>query len=366
MRSIVASFAVGLALSLAGCEPLSAPATQVPQAYPPGQLPPGQLPPGPGLYPPGQVGPQGGYPPGQAGPAYPQQGGYGPQQPYPQQIPPGPPVTSDPVNDVDMAWLRAAAAGVLSELVAALPPASRARVSGIPFVPDATVGDVNAYAACNREHQPLMAMTDGLLQIEVYVAQLRATDEIFGTQKLDAYLSYLVQNQRPHQPIVGPPPGLVDPVQHADYRKVVREHQLFEEQVAFVLGHELAHHHLGHTGCAIGQSGDRAVTYLDVIRLGQQVVPFANQPNEVWADDAGVWNLLTAGARRQGHHWTEQGALLTLDFFSRLDGAPSGSVFATLLSTHPNPRDRVAPVQAAAARWRQSGGAAPWQAPILP
>jgi hypothetical protein len=270
------------------------------------------------------------------------------------------------VNDLDLAWMRAAAAGVLSELVAALPPASRARVQGIPFVPDSTVGDVNAYAACNRQNMPLMAMTDGLLQIEAYIAQFRATDEVFGTQKLDAYLRHLVANQKPRQPIVGPPPELVDPVQHSDYRKVVREHQLFEEQIAFVLGHELAHHHLGHTGCAIGQSGDRQVTYLDLLRIGQQIVPFANQPNELGADDAGVWTLLTAGAHRQGYHWTEQGALLTLDFFARIDGPASGSAFAVLLSSHPNPSSRVTPVQQAAARWRASGGTAPWQALSIP
>jgi hypothetical protein len=369
MRSIVASLTLGLAFALAGCEQPAAPAAQYPQGYPPGQLPPGQLPPSPGLYPPGQFGPQGGYAPPQGGyaPGYPQ-GGYaqpGQPAPVPQAIPPGPPVLSDPVNDVNMAWLRAAAAGVLNELVAALPPASRARVQGIPFVPDQAVGDVNAYAACNRDNQPLMSITDGLLQIEAYVAQLRATDEVFGTQKLDAYLQYLVQNQKPRQPIVAPPPGLVEPAQHTDYRKVVREHQLLEEQMAFVMGHELAHHHLGHTGCAIGQSGNRQVTTVDLIRLGQQIVPFANQINETSADDAGVWTLLTAGARRQGHHWTEQGAILTLEFFARLDGQ-RGDVFDVLLSSHPNPRARIAPVQQAAARWRASGGTAPWQALSLP
>ena len=74
------------ALALAACE---APEPAVPQGYPQGQPPPqsfaqGQLP--PQGYPQGQLMPQG--------------------QPPPQGYPP---VMSDPINDVDMTWLRAAA-----------------------------------------------------------------------------------------------------------------------------------------------------------------------------------------------------------------------------------------------------------------
>ena len=322
------------AVFLAGCERHAAPAQ-----YPtdPGQPNPGQL--NPGQFTQGQAYP--GVPPG---------------PPPPPVLPPGPPVANDPINNLDMPWLRAAARGVLSELTAALPPEAQAKVAGIPFVTDPTVGEVNAYAACDREHMPHMAMTDGILQIEAYIAQMRAIDEVFGTQKLDGYLQYVAQNQKPKQPIVAPPPGFVDPVQHSDYRKVIRQHHLLEEQMAFVLGHELAHHHLGHTGCAMGESGDRKVTPMDLIRLGQRIVPIANQPNEVAADIAGVNNLLTAGARRQGYHWTERGALLTLDFFSRLDKLTTESLFLSFANSHPNPALRVPFVNEAAASWRRNGG----------
>ncbi|APR77761.1 Hypothetical protein A7982_03108 [Minicystis rosea] len=329
------SFGLATVMFLAGCERNAAPAQY---SMDPGQPNPGQL--NPGQFTQGQ-----GYP------------GLPPGPPPPPVIPPGPPVANDPINNIDMTWLRAAAGGVLSELTAALPPEAQAKVQGVPFITDPTVGEVNAYAACNREHMPLMAMTDGILQIEAYIAQMRATDEVFGTQKLDAYLQYLAQNQKPKQPIVTPPPGLVDPVQHADYRKVIRQHHLLEEQMAFVLGHELAHHHLGHTGCAVGESGDRKVTVGDLFRMGQRIVPFANQPNEVAADVAGVTNLLTAGARRQGYHWTETGALLTLDFFSRLDKLTAEKLFLSFADSHPNPAVRVPFVNQAAANWRRNGGA---------
>lgn len=271
----------------------------------------------------------------------------------------------DPINTLDTAWLRATAASVLAELIAALPADSQAKVQGVPFVPDAKVGEINAYAACNEEHMPLMAITDGLLQIEAYVAQFRATDELFGTQKLDTYLKLVATSQKPGEPIVGPAPGLVDPAQNADPRKVTRQHQLFEEQVSFVLGHELGHHHLGHTGCATGQSGDRNVNVADLGRILARVVPVMNQPNEVAADIAGINNLLTAGARRPNYHWNEEGALLTLAFFSRLDELTATAIALSFKNSHPNPALRVPVVKQAASTWRSSGGIG-WQPPTLP
>lgn len=334
MRPLTLTIALAAALGVAACHQ-PAPA-DYPQGNPAGQYGPG---PNPGQW--SSDGQSSGQ--WQAGP------------PPPPQIPPGPPVYNDPISNVDMAWLRAAAGGVLNELVAALPPQFNARVAGIPFVTDPADGEINAFAACNEDRMPLMAMTDGLIQIEAYVAQMRATDEVFGTKKLDAYLSFLAQNQRAKQPIAAPPPGMIDPAQHIDYRKVVRQHHLLEEQMAFVLGHELGHHYLGHTGCANGRSGERRADWTDVLRKMQHVVPIANQPNEIAADIAGVNNVLTAGQRRPGYHWTETGALLTLNFFAQLEHGNT-SFGVMLLSSHPNPAARIPGVQRAAGEWRRTGG----------
>jgi hypothetical protein len=319
-----------------------------------GQYPAGYPDPGPG-----QLPPQGAYPQPPQG-AYPQP----PQGAYPQPPQGAYPQAPDPINTMDLSWLRTTAGGVLGELIAALPPASQQRVANVPFFSDSTVGEVNAYAAC-KQGFAFMAMSDGLLQIEAYTAQLRAVDELYGTQKLDGYLSMVAKYQKPHMAIVSPPTGYVDPVQMVDPRKVARQHQLLEEQIAFVLGHELGHHYLGHTGCAVGPGTARPPNLFDIgLHLATEVVPFINQPNEAWADQAGVNDLLTAGARRQGYHWTEQGALLTLSFFSRLDQlakadplSPEGLVY-TFESSHPRPEARVPDVQREAAAWRARGGAA--------
>lgn len=327
-----------------------------------------------GQYPPGQYG----Y--GQPGYGYPQQPqpypGYGPQQPYPPaptqaptvqtnpQKPPTPadqppmgPQPNDPINNVDVTWLRAEAGSIMGELMAALPASYQQKVKNIPFFADPTVGEVNAFAACDDQGQPLMAITDGLLEVQAHIAQFKATDEAFGTNKLDQYLTLLANQQQPGKPVVRPQPGFTDPAQHVDGRKVQRQHQLFEEQVAFVLGHELGHHYLGHTGCATGSTtGSRGVSPADLARLASNVIPLANQPNELASDAAGTNNLLSAGARRTGYKWTEAGALLTLDFFARLDQLTPISILFSFERTHPMPQIRRPLVQATANSWRASGG----------
>jgi hypothetical protein len=271
---------------------------------------------------------------------------------------------NDPINTVDLNYLRATAQSVLGELVAALPPERQAKVQGIPFIADAKVGDVNAYASCDESHMPRMTVTDGLLQIEAYISQLKAIDELYGTQKLEAYLTVFAREQKPQEPIVAPPAGLIEQGQQVDPRKVARQHQIMEEQLAFVLGHELGHHYLGHTGCANGQSGDRNPTIGDIGRLFTKVVPVSNQFVESDADNAGVDDLLAAGARRQGYHWTEEGAILTLGFFAHLHEITPDAAMLFWLNDHPFPQQRLPLVRQEANRFRQSGGA--WATPLVP
>lgn len=376
--------AIALSSALvAGCQRESRP------TYAQTQPPPTQYPPQQGY--PQQGYPQQGYP--QQG--YPQQGypqqGYPqqPQQPTPQQPTPqqptspfpgfpwpfpttgtpttgtpttGTPTTgglpttplNDPINNVDINFLRSQAGVVMGELIAALPANKQAIVRDIPFVADPTPGEVNAFAACDDQGLPLMAITDGLLEIEAYIAQYKANDEVFGTRKLDEYLRLLAQKGA----MVKPPVGFVDPMQQIDARKVQRQHQLFDEQVGFVLGHELGHHHLGHLGCTANQGGSRGVNPADLGRLLSRTLPVFNQPNEIAADVAGTNNLLSAGARRNGgYRLTEGGAVLTLQFFANLDQLTPATIVFNFERTHPHPLVRLPIVQQTANSWRMTGGA---------
>ena len=262
------------------------------------------------------------------------------------------PVVNDPINLTDLTYLRGQAQSLLNELVATLPAPQQSRVAGIPLVVDSTPGDVNAFATCTSSGHAAMAITDGLLDIEAHLSQARATDETFGTSKLSDYIQLIVKNQRPNQPIVEPPVGFFDPTQQADGRKVARQHQLLEEQIGFVLGHELAHHYLGHLPCtSAGQ--------LPLAELGQALsgtVPLFNQPNEIAADASGTNTLLTMGFRRTGYHLTEGGALITMQFFAGLEQFSASDVLFTFQNTHPPAVIRSPIIQQTAAAWRLTGG----------
>jgi hypothetical protein len=356
-RAVLAIASLSLA---SGCD---RPSTSSQASYPPYQAP-GYGYPQPGYPQPGY--PQPGYPP-QPAPAVPSQPAQ-PTAPAPlppvAQVPtpalPGLPATNDPINAVDIDWLQYEAGGVMGELIAALPPAARARVTGIPFVSDPTVGEVNAFAACDDQGLPLMAISDGLLDVEAHIARYRAIDELFGTRKVEEYEQLLAQNQRPNQPVYRPGPGFTSPAQDLDPRKLARQREIFDEQLAFVLGHELAHHHLGHTGCANGQGVSRGVTAGDLGRLLSRTIPLFNQPNEVAADVAGVQNLLTAGSRRQSSRWTEGGAVLTLEFFAAMDRLTPASILFAFERTHPLPQLRLPIVLSTANAWRLTGGMLPF------
>lgn len=341
------------------------PATYPAGGYAPqGQYPQGQYPQQP--YPPQQR-PQQPYPQPypQGYPQQPQQGPQYPQQPYPQQPYPQQPavpvvpstpvaipsVANDPLNSLNRSWLRQSAQSILVELTRALPDVARARVDGIPLVVDDTPGDVNAFAACT-EGRSLMAVTDGLLEIMGWLAMAKAHDEVFGTNKTDEYIRFIAQNLAPGRDIPRPS-GFFTPAAQSDGRKVQRQHVLFEEELAFVLGHELAHHHLGHLPCT-GRAGPLGSG--DLARVLSSQVPLFNQPNEAAADLAGTTNVLDSGARRSGARWSEEGALLTMRFFAGLDGGLASNLLLAFQHSHPAPQLRIPLIQQSANYWRRNGG----------
>lgn len=333
-----------------------------PATYPPGypqqQYPQQQYPqqqyPQQGQYPPGQYRPPQQYPQ-----AYPQQQ-YPQGQPPPQPLPPPaiapsvppaaiPSVTNDPINALNRGWLRQSAQSILVELTRALPDVARGRVEGIPLAVDDTPGDVNAFAACS-DGRSLMAVTDGLLEIMAWLAMAKAHDELFGTTKTDEYIGFIAQNLAPGRDIPRPS-GFFAAAAQNDGRKVQRQHVLFEEELAFVLGHELAHHHLGHLPCT-GRSGPLGSA--ELARVLSSQVPLFNQPNEAAADLAGTTNVLDSGARRSGARWSEEGALLTMRFFAGLEGR--FNLLLAFQAAHPPPQFRIPLIQQSANYWRRNGG----------
>jgi Zn-dependent protease with chaperone function len=261
-------------------------------------------------------------------------------------------VAYDPINAVDLGFLRRRSAEIHQALLGNLQPAYLAKVRSVPLVFDEEVGAVNAYAACSRTGESQVAITDGLLDISAHLAQCRATDDLFRTQKVDEYIQFVARYQQPQRPIVRPATGFFLPSHHADARKVQRQHQIFDEIVAFILAHELAHHYLNHLPCT-AQGGIGAG---NLARVLSGAVPVFNQPNEVAADVSGIQNVLLAGSRQSGYRWTEEGGLLSMRFFSGLDRFSPIDILFAFESSHPPPQLRVPIVRQTASSWRALGG----------
>ncbi|CAN5383025.1 hypothetical protein BH09MYX1_BH09MYX1_63740 [soil metagenome] len=243
---------------------------------------------------------------------------------------------------------------VLDELIRNLSATYQSRVSGIPLKLDTDPNEINAYAGCDDKGVAYMAVTQGMLDAIDGMANTKATDELFGTQTYDAYTAAVIPKLNAPKGGSAALPLTIIPLQYAaDPRRLSREHEIFDDIVAFTFGHELAHHYLGHTGCANGATQlQQGLAVLG--HLGTQLVPIFNQPNELVADNVGIFNVMDTGrVRRPLAEWSEQGGLVLLDFFARLERAAGSSPFVAFVRSHPASRDRIVWVRGFATSWRQ-------------
>lgn len=259
-----------------------------------------------------------------------------------------PAAATDPINMTDGRLLFRHSQRVLGELIAALPDDQRARVANLTLTSDNRLGDVNAFATCDEDGAPMIGISDGMITIAAHLAMGTATDELFETDKAREYLVWLGAHG-----LAPPPVAFYEAAYHTDPRKVARQREVFEEQIAFVLGHELAHHYLGHLAC--NSAGG-------VEELGQVAadnVPAFNQIAELAADTSATKNLLAAGVARTGYTWTEHGALLVIAAFNRHHATTATDVLLAFERTHPLPIVRVPVITLAAEMWHSSGGILP-------
>ena len=264
-----------------------------------------------------------------------------------------PPGAADASGALTPAFQRQEVLAVFNELVAALPPADRGRITGIPLRVHEEMREPNAAAGCTRGSQSFMMITSALLTIIAASSEAKAWDELTNERRVEGYYTAVTDVIRRQQPVIGITPGWLAGPMALDPRKLARERHLFDEQVAFVLGHELAHHYRGHTGCANGAPASPSdVSAEEVARVASSAVPPFNQPMETESDQWGITNALDAGRTRAGGTWNEEGALLSLDFFAHLSRFNPATVF---LRTHPPPQFRIPIIQTMANTWRNGG-----------
>lgn len=283
--------------------------------------------------------------------------------PDPASLSAPPPGAVDPQGHLTLGWMTAESERVYEQLRAALPPDTRARVAAVPFHVAIDGREPNAAAGCTPgSGAPIVFITSAMLFLAGAASEARAVDELAGTQAYEAYAQQVVAWLRAGQAVGPIPMGLIAPAMASDPRKLARQRHLFTQQIAFILGHELAHHHRGHTGCTHGRDASREDA--EALQRGlADAIPTLEQPNEVEADVWGIWNVLEAGHAAPGGAWTDEGALLNLDVFRHLSSLAAGDLEVVFLSTHPPSELRGPIVESTARSWVQ--GRPPLPTPTL-
>jgi len=282
-------------------------------------------------------------------------------------------VAGDALHADMISALHAQASDELRRLLAKLPKAQTARLSGIYLAFDAHTAEPTAMAACDDDGDYVVVMSDLLLGMIDYVAKAKASDEVFATRKLDEYAAWLSRPESKGGRLVTPPADSIDPPQAQSPAKADLERARLREALSGVIAHELMHLVFGDITCpsptVAHERGDDEWTREEREHALSVALKVYTTPRVLAADGAGT--LLSLQASR-----TEEGIvalLLTFDRIERsgLDAAsagPSGQPSATdapnraassYLRLHPGSDLRAQVVRAAANQWRrlQAGGA---------
>lgn len=261
-----------------------------------------------------------------------------------------PPGSTDSNGAMQMAFLRTEVEAIYREVLADLSADHRARVEHIPFHVVDDPREPNAAAGCSPgSRAPMVMITTPMLTLCAATSEARAYDELASTSTYETYASSIAQMFQRGR-ITGLAPGTLSGPLANDPRKLARQRHLFDQQVAFILGHELAHHYRGHTGCAPGGAASSAEAEALQRQLAQAAPPL-EQPFEIEADMWGVTSVLESGHERTGGVWSEEGALLSLDTFRHIGEMNQADLPMLFLSTHPPSMVRAPLVQSVADSW---------------
>jgi hypothetical protein len=258
--------------------------------------------------------------------------------------------STDSSGAMQMSFLRTEVEAVYREVLADLSADHRSRVERIPFHVVDDPREPNAAAGCSPgSRAPMVMITTPMLTLCAATSEAMAYDELAHTTTYETYASS-IGDMFQRGSIRGLGPGTLSGPLATDPRKLARQRHLFDQQVAFILGHELAHHYRGHTGCAPGGAASEAEAEQLQRQLAQAAPPL-EQPFEIEADMWGVTTVLESGHERVGGVWSEEGALLSLDTFRHISEMNTADLPMLFLSTHPPSMVRAPLVQSVADGW---------------
>lgn len=265
-----------------------------------------------------------------------------------------PPGALEPDGSFTLPFMEQEAQYILATLAQNLEAGQRSRVANIPLNFLNSMTEVNAAAGCTRGRRPFMVATAAILTLHAATAEATAVDEIARTSLLEDYTARTVQMVSHEEMVRGLADGAVPANLAHDPRKLQRQRYLYDVQIGFILGHELAHHYRGHTGCANGQPASPQQGDLeDLQRAVSNLAPPFNQPLELESDTWGTVSVLDAGSRRTTGRWTEEGGVMSMNFFQRLEGLSTNtSPMRFFMRSHPPAFVRRPVIQLWASQWR--------------
>jgi hypothetical protein len=254
-----------------------------------------------------------------------------------------------------LALARSTARDAMGALVARLPAEAKRRLTGMYVAFDDSATDVNALAACDDDGDYVVVVSDALLRLAETAAAAQATDEVFGTHKLDEYAAFLASApSREGVRALPPPAGFFDASQARAPAKLALEGVRLREILGAVVAHELTHLVQGDLVCpnptATHERGDDLWTREERDHAVAVALKIYAPLRVLAADGDATRCLLDAGM-------TEQGGLAWLSLVDRIEGA-HGAPGSTYLALHHDGGVRAEVVRAAADQWRRLHAAA--------
>ena len=173
---------------------------------------------------------------------------------------------------------------------------ARAKASRSSSIP---AEEINAYAGCDAHAPPVPRGTEGLLHAIFAIAETKACDEIDGAHSYEAYMTAIVPvltAQTPGSPQL-PRNVLPGAVRDRPARAVTRARELRRHRRVHLRARARAPlpraHRVRDQRLAV-HAGPR-----DRRAPEPALIPAFNQPNELAADSAGLYNVMDTGPRAQ-------------------------------------------------------------------
>ena len=238
----------------------------------------------------------------------------------------------------------------LRAVVAKLPDADQQKIVGVYVAFHADPKAPLALAACDDDGDYVVVVSDALLGLADAVARAEATDDAFGTKKLDEYAALLAKAQRPGERLLTPPAGFYEP-SHATPEVLAAQAKRFRAIATYLVATEAAHMTAGDLVCprptATHERGDDEWTASEQA-AALSAARAVHDPRRVFTADAHGAALAT----RAGEAEDAYAGLLT-PVFAAMEASETARASAPYLAHHPSSGVRALIVKTAARREKE-------------